>query len=483
MTILLLGGIGYLIFTVAFQSQRGEDKVAATPSRMKLQQQDLSDDLKLEQMLNSTPSKGANFLAVIKQMSDFEVELDKIEASSELTESQKFKMERIRIRNKSVVVMTMTRKKIDCKTEKSELYRYCEQRLDSSDEQVRETARFWLCAIPTIEFTQSPSEENYQKFADAVTQYPEGYLLTPEHAATLSALLYNMGNSSAQNRGFALKGYRVLIEQFANSKLEEVQRMGVKLESLAVFGSFNLPTLAYRIMWGDPTGSKDLEGALTSLLQNPDADLETWVTLIRAYESYLAIDKIEETGTAWTRIWDLSNSLPESEKKTALQKILNRQRARAVAIGSPFDTSGFVMPNKQPFDRGEKDFVLVVFCDKGSNSLEMLVRIGKAVEEQQIAYHPVLAFEQELTKTDIDSLHMVPREISIASFETSQKYAQAFPTDFFPYLVLIDKNGNIIAANVDIDQVPTRIAKVRATAKRENAANATQKKSLDLQSQ
>ncbi|QEG22727.1 hypothetical protein [Mariniblastus fucicola] len=470
LSLLFLAIIGYFIFSVAFSGK--ENQVADySPSASKLMQQELTIDQQLEEMLNKQIFRNQNFLVVIEQMSGLEDELSKIEENNELTKDQQLKVEQLRLRNKSVIVMVMVKNKVTCEAEQDDLYEYCKARVDSEDAKLRELARFWRCVIPTIQFRENPTEETFKTFSDVIQKYPDGFLDSPEHATTISRLVLNLSQGNPATLPLAKQGYRVLAAEMAESSLPEIQNMSEKLEELAVFGEFDLPSLQYRLTWSDPTGARDIEGALDRLAESPDSDLMTWILLIRSYESYLATDRIEQAGAAWRKVWDLSEQL-SAKRKEAIQKALERQKIRAMSIGTKFDVSGPMLTNGVDDNPQSEDFTAILFCDKSKNSMSALVALRKQSGSKQLKYRPVLAFEKELGEKDLESLKHVPKEISVAARETALKYFEAFPADFFPYVILVDKEGTVVAANLAIEQITNRVATISADARRARAARA-----------
>ena len=464
--LLLLCGIGFIIYFVAF-APKTVDGNADTPSLKKLQAQELDLEQRLDALAGVKTPNDTHFMMIIDRMNDINSELDTIEYEKELTESQKIKVEQIRLRNKSLIVMTMMRNKIENETEKNDLIEYCLARIDSPDDILREGCHFWLCVIPTFDFSLAPSDESLQIFTEAIQKYPQGYRTTPSHATTIAGIVFKIREQGPAALEFQKKGLNFLATQFKASEVAEVQEVGKKLNVLELFGEFNIPTLAHRILWSDPSGKRDLDGALAVLTEHPDTEMTNWVKLIRAYECFLATDKIEEIGAAWQKMWSLMETVPDQKIKEALKVILERQKTRAMAIGTPFDVSGTLAPDGQPFVNDD-GYTVVVFCDKSVNSQAALAKLGKGSREQQLKYRPIIALDGQLTERDVESLKFVPQEISFASDETAKKYFEAFPVDFFPYVMLVDRKGNIVAANLDVDQVPSRVAKLEANIRRAN---------------
>ena len=459
-SLILLLGIGFLIFTVAFAPK--DNNVVATPGEIKLQQEELELDSRLQEILSQNPAPGENFLAVIERMNEFENELDTFESKNDLTDSQKETIDRIRLRNKSVIMMTMSRNKVSSDAEKADLIEFCKSKVDSEDELMREGALFWLCIVPAIEFIAAPSAETLKNFTDASDKHAEGYINNPQHASTLAKILFSLSQKPQETDEYWKKSFDVLSLQLNRSQFESIRELSVKLDSLKLFGKFNLPTLANRILWGDPGATEDLGGLLEVLGQNLDTDLRTWVAIIKAYESFLATDKIEETGAAWQMMSAMANKVTEPEKKKTLLEILDRQQKRALVVGSPFDASGTTVPRGEVLHVEDNEYTAVFFCDKGTASLKCLTQLGTETKGVELGYRAVLAFSSILSEADLKSIERIPAEISIVDDETAKRYFQAMPVDFFPYIMLIDRTGKVLFANLDIDQIASRVAKEEA---------------------
>ena len=472
-SLILAVGLGVFIWFVAFP---GSERYFDSPqpvSAQKKKDTELSIDQRLEYLLNAKPPSVRNFLMVIEEMKARTKELTEIELENELTSEQKSKADLIRIKNGGVIVGYMLENNIDHEVEWAEFQKLCIQHVDDADELVQEAANYWLGLIPLIEFSRNPDEATYESFTKNLSNHGRGFLGNPSHALIYSNWIKSMRRTN-QPKEFIIKGHNFLGEQLSKSELPNVKILGQQMSQLALYGGFDLPSLGSRISWQDPSAAADLAGALATLKENvSETKFEVWATVVRAYENFLATDNIEGAGETWKLMSNLVAGLPESETKTGMQAILKNQQARALKIGTKFDVSGFAFPNDEPFDASGQEYTLIVFCQKSQpESQEFLGKLKVAISQSQPNYSPVLVFEEELNEADRQSMPLVPKIVKVASRETVLKYLADFPVDFFPYLILIDKEGTLVSANLDIDQVPNRIAKIEA--RRKANANAGQ---------
>ena len=466
LSLLLLGMIGFFIYTIAVPKSEVKNDERVSLSENKMLELELTVDQELAQLNSVKVSTTENFLVTIEKMADYERQLKKIESKIEPTEAQRETIDEIRLRNKSVTVSMLMSNEIPCDAEKVDLLNFCMARVDAENEETRKACRFWLCSVPAFEFAFGPSERTLQGLSNALEKYSDSYINSRDRAATLAGLMVKMGEMGPRKKDYAKKAYLALADQYAKSQLTEIKTMSTKLRELSTFGEFDLDSLEYRILWGDPTATDDLQGVFETLSKNTGANPKTWLTIIRAYERYLAVDKIEQAGEAWQKMWTYSETLEEKSGKKAIQSILTRQRSRAMFLGQDFDVTGFSASDNEPIETTHQKYFAIIFCDKGANTFQVLRRLGNVTAEQQVNYLPILAFEEKLNDVDMGSLNKVPSEIKIANFETSQKYFKAFPADFFPYVLLVDRKGEVVSLNVDVEQIESRVAKLEAQKRR-----------------
>jgi len=74
-----------------------------------------------------------------------------------------------------------------------------------------------------------------------------------------------------------------------------------------------------------------------------------------------------------------------------------------------------------------------------------------------------LAFNSDVKKSfiaeDKEVADKVKDKIAIATNETATKYFESFKVDLLPYVLLLNKNGEIVAANLQYDQAKNMITK------------------------
>ena len=468
LSLLLLCGLGFLIYWAGF---RPTPEVEVSSEAISLPATDA------EQILTNmleTPVPSGTFFQVTHKINELEKELVEIENSYQLEDAQKVMVTRIRLKNKSFVVSQMLMNDIACDAEKDDLVRFCDTHSNSSDEDLSRESQLELCLIPAAEFAASPSDATFEAYTSAIKEYSDCYINYPEHAAKLAHVTSAVFKGSRADSDYARRGFATLSEQMAKTEDEAVGKISEKLARLSIYGQFDLPSLRGRLAWNDPLAEDDLEAAIETLKKNPDSDFTVWIAIIHAYESYLAADEVEKVGAMWQQMRSLSDAITDEEKKVQVKQRLENQKNRVIAIGNPFDFGGTRMPEGDAIVTSGFDYYVIAFCDNSKDSRKLLAQIGSDKRRDPNRYYTILAFNSDLEKDlldrDAEAAKKLKDKIAIATNETSAKYFTRFQVDLLPYMLLLNEQGEIIAANVQFDQARNLMAKLSSQKNRKAAA-------------
>ena len=272
--------------------------------------------------------------------------------------------------------------------------------------------------------------------------------------------MIDKGNATAAE--LTSKGMRRIAHRMLESKSKGVRLTGEKLVLLDVFGEFNLKTLGYRIAWSHPSAAEELEGAITALENNVDVSPPyVWEMVMRAYESHLANGDVEKVGAAWQRLWALSQKIQSEDSKKYVQVKLQRQKHRAISVGSTFDLSGTRLTNGKPVDLSNFNYVAVIFCDEGTDSVNIVNQVVNGKKLNHPDLHVVLAFKQVFSKEETAKINDSRGDFTVVGVDTARKYYEKLLVDIAPYIVLVDSSGEILRTGLKYDQLETRVARMK----------------------
>lgn len=461
LSVTLLSGVVFFICFIGFsESSLSRRAAAASPLDFRSQQEKVNERLKV--LLKQKLTHANNFLLSIDQIQECETEISDIEASHSLTPSQEERIALTRLKNKGATVLQMLRNDIGYDNEKADLFRFCDSYEDQGQSEIRYACRYWLCAVPTLEFAYAPSPKTLVAFTTAIEEYEDCYLDFPKHAERLGQILTTMISKNRKTSELTRKGLRNISQRMLKSKTKRVRYAGEKLILLEIFGEFDLTTLGYRIAWNAPSAEADMEGAISALEANVKiAPVLVWDVIISAYESYLSSAHVDKVGTAWQRMWTLSEQIASEGSKKQVQIKLLRQKHRATSVGSTFDLSGFRLKGGAPLNLNSHEYIAIVFYDEGKGSLDLIRKIVTTGRLKHPNVHFVLAYKESYAGKALQMIDDSHSNFTIVDESTARKYYEELLVDITPYITLVDRSGEILGTSLPFDQLETRVARIK----------------------
>lgn len=453
----LLCGVGWLIYSVAVS-----DVSRSTARRESFSGSIAANvDKQLDKIASQTDSGRTDYFSLVAESSPLEEtrtrleNLDSISTQADLSPTQQARIDRLRLQNLGAMVQGYTDGDVNCDELKSELLALCESHLSSENLELRNDSQFWIIAIAAIEFSAAPDEATLQNFVSHYDKYPE----ICRQDADRADMIYRLMLAAHKVHGHlesTTGGMLFFQNQIRDSNNSAIQTKSEKLLTLAIFGKYNLDTLAKRVSWGGPAARDDLESVIEKLSQNPESGEDTWLEVIRSCESLLSVSDYAAFDLAIGRVSNLVEQLPDSSVKRRLQSRLERQQIRRNLVGQPFDATGNSVPdsNRIPLTDGQYKVVLLAARDRRSEEeINILDSLSSNAN-----YLTIIAF-RESRFSDARIAASISETLFLANSETANKYFDAIPIDFHPYALLIDKSDKVIAVNINASEIDSCISR------------------------
>ena len=429
-----------------------------------------SIDTRLADLATQSKLFGTGDKVSVTQLKSVSNEVDAISKRRDVTQGQSRKIDLIRANIEGMMFQAFEESHVDSKAPKTKLEEFVEAYESSNHVEMREAARFWKMAISVIEFTANPSESTHPAYRNALAQDGEVCESNAVFSTKIAAMLKYMSDEHRNNR-FTEIGLQGFYDQIKSSRDSAVERTAEEIYELAVFGKFDLPTLRKRLIWGGFTAKEDLNMVLETLERHPDCGEATWTKIIRACECLLASKDQTDIKQSVDFVSELVARLPDSIKKQRLSEQLATQSKRIEVARAKFDLVGKLNPDGKIFEPSNHDYNLIVFVDAQQESTDALAQLKLVADaissDNQSVFHAVLAYNESVDSSQFDSSSL-PENISISTNETSRRYHQAFPVDDYPYVVLVDQMDAVVAANINITEVETRISRHRVSKQKQD---------------
>lgn len=401
----------------------------------------------------------SEMISIAKARENIELLEDFEATGSVLSDTEKGELNDLLIKNLSIVVRQYIAQGLDCEGEKKELLKLCHQHASESDDvRSKSNAEFWLFAIDAIQFANVPSEEGYQTFVNSYSLFPDVCRANPEQAEKMAYLLKSMSKKFRKNE-LTKKAIAFYSDAIDDSESPEILEIAANMRDLSIFVELDIETLCERVSWGGPAATDDMKVAIDLLTTNPTSTTNTWETIIHANESFLSYSRFERFNGVRELLAAAVSDLPDSEKKVKLKACLARQQQRIEIVGKQIESLGTSLANEQPISPKSESYKLIVFANeeaRSSEDIEKLKRTAKFAPK----LHSVLAYTNADDLGSDESLGNL-KNISIASRKTSSELFNLIPIDSYPYTLLLDESNRIVAVNVAVGEVESRVAKLQ----------------------
>ena len=116
----------------------------------------------------------------------------------------------------------------------------------------------------------------------------------------------------------------------------------------------------------------------------------------------------------------------------------------------------------KPIEFGNGQHTAIILIDGSKESYQLQKRIFQFGDLKRIDFRAVVALRQPLDSKDLEAIKNHRSEnLVFASADTVNEYIEGMLVDWLPYIVLVDDSGKIVAANLQFDQVPSRVRKLQ----------------------
>ena len=437
-------------------------------------QLELSVDQQIDE-LSYFDIQNKNYVVAYSDLQSQNEKIEELRQQTGLTAEQSLELDKLKLRNLQTLVQITLDSGSSAEPEMHVFMQYAQSLASSPNPELKDIASYSMARTTTYSLSRTPTEANARNVIDTLNSNRVCFENNKQRASVLLSILVNTKRTHSSNP-VVDQCMTSLGTIFASSSDDHIKSLSEEIGEFALFAHLRLPTLEDRVRYQDRNALADLDNALRILEAHPEVKHLRWKVIFGAFEAMVSTGAFREFQTARKIFGELVVQLPDShEKKSALLKMLNRQEIRMQRLGKPFDVTGKTV-NDIEILPSRSDYTVLVLLDRSQNSYNILQELVKNHQESVENYRTAIAFSKPFTKADMAKTNSIPSWILVASDKTSNVYFDAFPVDTFPYILLIDKNQNIVAGNLSLVQVSNRIATI------EKKARQTSGSTLDLQS-
>ena len=424
---------------------------------------ELDIDQQIGRLTNLKPMQGVGAAYAQGVANSRKKEIDALRQQEAITPLQEAKLDQIQLAVQRNLVFSFLNEGVDCEAEKQELEVLAVRLIDRGQKKLSNAASYVLCATAVKEFCVAPNEDSAAAARNALAKYQNTYLNIRERSTSLITMLAESRKRHSDN-GLVTDCVLHLGNILGQSEDVDTRNLGRNIGERNLFGEFNLATLENRIRLRVPGAIKDLQGVMAQLRKHPDVMPVRWHLIIRACESFVSISEMERFKLVRNSLSEIAASISGTQRKE-IEELLRRQDTRVSAVGETFDISGVAVLAKGQIQDSVSHYAMVTLIDQSQLSMTVLRRLADNSVHVNSNCTPIIAFKPGKLPTEMRKLRTLSKNLLIASEDTSKKYHDQLPIDFYPECILVDANGKVVATHL----LPVQVA---ATIKSHQSADA-----------
>ena len=403
-------------------------------------------------------NENENYVVAIGKIEQQREKIEELLKRTDLNADQKQKLQYTMLQHSQDALRRNLRAKIDSEIQFEEFTKFANSFVGGEDKKLEDFAKFGLASTGILLLQNDPSEENAERLAETFRKTKSAFVADEKRANKLVSELLRVRQLHPEKPHVdaTIDEFGALLGESTDKSISE---LSTQIAEFSKFSTYDISTLENRIRFKAEDALQDLDSALRVLADNPETDIYKWKLLIRAYEPSLSNGQPAVFETGWKIASELVGKLPDEDaKKASLTAVLESQLQRSETLGSPVDLAGDTLTGR-PIDLNDKQAQLLIFCDRTRKSGQLLREFRTRQSEGVQLRRPIVAFKDDYTENDLKQADYTPRGIQLASHETAQQLIKGLSIDFYPYVVLIDSQGNVAALDLTATQAANRMQK------------------------
>ena len=434
-----------------------------------------SAQLSLDQQLNNLWEERGddipNIFSMVGKLKSCNKEAMLLLQRDDLSLNQAIRLKKLLLRNLRTSVVQLLEFDVDASQEIAELVRHADEFLDHTDTELRQSAQQALCVASVRSFAQDPTSEALNRLIPTLENYSESFVDDQEQATMFYKVLLRARNRFPENQWVArsLSELGVLLSQ---SSISTIRDLGALSGDSSVYAKFKLQFLEEKIRFNERGADAVLNRAIETLGQHPDSSFETWRMLIQISEAHIASQGIENITRARSRFQKILGVLPDNDvKKTQIHSLLERQRIRLSKLENTLSAMS-LLSNERNNSVRKYEYTVLIFGSRNAQTLSALSYLSPSEIPQKRRYQALVVLSDQPDEAETAELKsLIGDDVEITTPEFSKLCAGEFPTDFYPYVLLLDKQNKIVAANISMSQVAPKISLVENSSENNQTTN------------
>ncbi len=345
----------------------------------------------------------------------------------------------------------------------SDLLIFCEQFAYDKDPKIRDAARLGEINAHINSYLLEPTDQEFAKLESKLGEFISGLTSDVDIASEIPMLVRFMSNSKIDEHVHQFK--LQLANSLQSSDEVVLKEIGDKIRDQLVVGSVNFDDLRRLIQFRDPQAIAKLEDLVNAVVDDPNISSSAYVYILTLVESLQQIDQNELEVRLREQLTTAVGKIANPDKRRKVGKWFDDYRIRNELIGKTFELGDAVIANPKLKMAAP---TVILFLSPATQLASEWIELLQGIEDHKphANRYVIVCVDPELTEEFRQQFKkQFPAGILIGP-EKSVRYLEQCPISQVPYVVILDDKQRVIAVNVDVYQIRSRLSELNRSMKK-----------------
>jgi hypothetical protein len=327
------------------------------------------------------------------------------------------------------------------------------ENLDNEDLAICRKAHLGICLSITHDYTRNPTDESFarliQQFRSSTPKLKDDLV----SSVSLARLVTLAAKSPRKEDVVELMNYAGT--EFKQSSDESVRKLGAKIHDDIFVGNFDFNSISDQMLIGNEDSLKQLALAVDAVTANSQISEVPFSKVLALAENLSQIDRDDLREEYVSRLREASRNVTDEELSARIRQVIDDFDKRNSTVGKIFDLAGNQYDDL-PMNVGQLSGKIVVVAYLGLRhrvSLEFVLRLSDYEYLVSEGVEFVVVCVDDSFSTDELAVLAEKQGVHVVTKVSAPGYLDQCPISKVPYLVVLNRQHNVVAVNVNVDKL------------------------------
>ena len=302
-------------------------------------------------------------------------------------------------------------------------------------------------------YLSDSSDQNYQKIVDELPRFFDGLISNAEVVQAMVGIASLMELSSRKDQ--VEKFNLTLAKKLLENPDPQLQQLGSAMMDKSIIGAVNFGELRQLILIPDRESIERLEAIVNDICDNPNVSPTVFRNTLDTIEMLGRVneDALEKRLVAYLR--GTSPRITNDEARKEMAQILSEFDVRQNLLGNSFEPLREFPDNEG--DGQVPPLTVVLFYSDNTNTSREVINSLEALDLHNEIRFVVVCVDRAIGQDDAAAMQRIFPTVILVEPTKNGDFLRDCPVSTVPYMLLIDRDLKVVAVNVGVDQLRSKI--------------------------